>query len=117
MKRYSYRDKRLGKLVYNEISLIINYELDDMFMEYVNVTDVQMTKDLSLAKIYFVSTDKNIDVMDLKKHLDKAKNYIRSLLNDRLSIKRLPQLEFIIDETIIYSERVEKLIDELNKSH
>lgn len=117
MRRSSYRDKRLAKLIYNEISLIINFELDDEILEDVTVTDVVMTKDLSMAKIYFISSDKNTDLTILKTHLDKAKNYIRSILGDRLTMKRLPALEFIIDETIVYSERIEKIIDELNRSH
>jgi ribosome-binding factor A len=117
MRRHSYRDKRLAKLIYNEISLIINYELDDEILENVTVTDVVMTRDLSVARIYFISSDKNIDITILKTHLDKAKNYIRTILSDRLSIKKLPLLEFIIDETIIYSERIEKIIDEINRTH
>ena len=117
MRRSTYRDKRLAKLIYNEISLIINYELDDEVLENVTVTDVVMTRDLSVARIYFVSSNKVIDITVLKSHLDKAKNYIRSILSDRLTMKKLPLLEFIIDETIIYSEKIEKIIDELNRSH
>jgi len=44
----------------------------------------------------------------LKSHLDKAKNYIRSILSERLRMKKLPLLEFILDDTIIYSERIER---------
>jgi ribosome-binding factor A len=117
MKKSSYRDKRLAKLIYNEISLIINYELDDEILEDVTITDVLMARDLGMAKIYFISSNKSIDVAKLKIHLDKAKSYIKALLSERLTMKKLPQLEFIIDETVIYSEKIEKIIDELNRSH
>jgi ribosome-binding factor A len=117
VRRTSYRDKRLAKFIYNELSLIINYELDDEVLENVTITDVVMTKDLSMAKVFYVPSHKDTDVTVLKSHLDKAKNYIRSILCERLRMKKLPLLEFIIDDTIIYSERIEKIIDELNRSH
>lgn len=117
MRKSSYRDKRLAKLIYNEISIIINYELDDEIFENVTITDVLMARDLGIAKIFFISSNKNIDVTKLKMHLDKAKGYIKLLLSERLTMKKLPLLEFIIDETIVYSEKIEKIIDELNRSH
>ncbi len=117
MRKSNYRDKRLAKFIYNELSLIINYELEDEILENVTITDVVMTRDLSVAKVFYVPSNKDIDVAILKSHLDKAKNYIRSILCERLRMKKLPLLEFIMDDTIIYSERIEKIIDELNRSH
>ncbi|MDY6820660.1 MAG: 30S ribosome-binding factor RbfA [Deferribacterota bacterium] len=115
MKRYNYRDKRIAKQIFNELYLIVSFELRDAIFENVVITDVVVTPDLGLARVYIISNNKNIQPYILKEKLDKAKGFIKMKLIERLYMKRMPMIEFIVDQNILQAEKIEKLIDELRK--
>ena len=73
--------------------------------------DVEVTNDLSFAKIYFTTTDNREKV---EKDLNNAAGFFRSMLAERLEIRHTPELRFIFDESIEYGAKIEKIIEELH---
>ena len=105
---------RLGHIFTEAISKIINDEVKDDDIKFVTITAVDITSDLSYAKVYFTNLiDKDRDKVE--KALNRASSFIRGKLFDKVEIRKMPELTFIYDESIEYGNKIEKIIDEINK--
>ena len=104
---------RLGHIFTEEISKIISEEVKDEDINFVTITAVDISSDLSYAKVYFTNLiDK--DREKVTKALNKASSFIRGKLFDRVEIRKMPELTFIYDESIEYGKKIEKIIDNIN---
>ncbi|MDA8168526.1 MAG: 30S ribosome-binding factor RbfA [Nitrospiraceae bacterium] len=106
------RSKRVGDLIKEEISEIIMRRLKDPRIGFVTVTDVSVTEDLRLARVY-VSVLKEEEREQTMEILRSARAYVRSELARRLRMKVIPDIEFRIDTSIEYGSRIDKLLKEI----
>jgi ribosome-binding factor A len=106
------RSQRVGHLLKEEVSDIVLNRVKDPRMGFITVTDVEVTDDLKLARVY-VSTLKDEDRETAMEILGSAKGFIRSELKKRLRMKNIPVLEFRFDETTRYGEKMEKLFKKM----
>lgn len=110
----SIKIERLNDEFQKEISYILMTEVKDQNVKFVTITDVDITNDLSYAKVYFtVLKDEYLEVT--QKALNKASSFIRGKLSERVNIRHTPEIKFIFDESIKYGEKIEKIIEEINK--
>lgn len=110
----SIKIERLNDEFQKEISYILMTEVKDQNVKFVTITDVDITSDLSYAKVYFtVLKDEYLDVT--LKALNKASSFIRGKLSQKINIRHTPEIKFIFDESIKYGEKIEKIIEEINK--
>ena len=105
----SERMPQVDELVKQEIAKIILRLFPD---EFVTVTQVHVTKDLAFAKVW-VSSFKDINTV-VKKCESKAKE-IRQILSGKLSLRRVPSLHFVPDETEEKADKIEKMLNEIKK--
>lgn len=106
--------ERLNNEFQKEISYILMTEVKDNNVKFVTITGVDITSDLSYAKVYFtLLKDEYLDVT--LKSLNKASGFIRMKLAERINIRHTPEIKFIFDESIKYGEKIEKILDEINK--
>lgn len=105
---------RLGHIFTEAISKIINEEVKDDDIKFVTITAVDITSDLSYAKVYFTNLIDN-DRDKVEKALNRASSFIRGKLFDKVEIRKMPELTFIYDESIEYGNKIEKIIDEINR--
>lgn len=103
---------RLNNSFIEKISEIIHEQVKDKDVEFVTITDVKITNDLSFAKIYFTTLDDNRD--KVTKALNKASGFIRSVMCDKIQIRKMPELHFVYDESIEYGNKIENIIERLN---
>lgn len=110
----SIKTERIGNVFQKEISDIIANEINDKDIKFVTINHVKVDTDLSLARIYFT-------VLDISKKdkcmedLNKAKGFIRSQLYKRkLEIRKIPDLEFVYDESVDYGYKIEEIIKKIN---
>ena len=85
-------------------------EVKDPRISEIIIYDVVVTKDLSLAKVYFSLMDIQLDVTESLKGLESASGFLRTQLSRKLHLRKMPELRFIIDDTEAKSERIEQLI-------
>lgn len=110
----SYRLDKVENLIKEEISLIFLEKFNDPKYSLITITKVKVTPDLKLAKIYISVFDKI--KRDLVLDMIKAKTgLIRSELAHRIRIKFTPELNFYIDDTIDFVEKIEGLIKKIHK--
>ncbi len=97
-----------------EISKIIKSEVKDRNIDFVTITDVHITKDLSFAKVYVTVLDESKKEL-IVKTLNKASNFIERELCKRIDVRKMPDLSFVYDESIEYGNKIESIIDNINK--
>ena len=106
--------ERLGHIFTEAISQIISEEVKDDDIKFVTITGVEISSDLSYAKVYFTNLiDKDRD--KVTKALNRAGTFIRGKLFDKVEIRKMPELTFIYDESIEYGNKIEKIIEDINK--
>lgn len=106
------KNERINSNVQRELSYILANEVKNPNVKFVTITAVDVTSDLSFAKVYFTTIDDREKVLN---DLNNASGYFRSLLAERLMIRHTPELRFIFDESIEYGQKIEKIIEELHK--
>ncbi|MFN3966797.1 MAG: 30S ribosome-binding factor RbfA [Endomicrobiia bacterium] len=113
MVTHSYkRSDRISKLLHIEISKIIQ-KLKDPRLEFVTVTDLELTNDLSEAKVFFSvvgSEQKTSDIVDI---LNKASGFIKHQLYEKVCLREIPKLRFIYDDTSERAVRIFSILDKL----
>lgn len=105
--------ERLGHIFTEEISKIIHTELRDESIGFITITYTKISSDLSYAKVYFSLLDLSRKE-EVEKKLNKASNFIRNNLFDRVEIRKMPELTFVYDESIEYGSKIEHIIDKIN---
>lgn len=111
----THRIEKFENLVKEEISLIFLFKLKDPLFGFVTITNVKVTPDLKLAKIYLSVLEKEKRDEVLNKINGQSK-YIRSELASRIRVKFVPELKFFIDDTIDYVEKIEGLIKKIHEN-
>lgn len=111
----SIKTQRLANVFVKEISDILLNEIKDKDINFVTITHIDITNDLSFAKVYFTSLDDSKREKCISE-LNHAKGFIRNeLIKRKIQIRKMPELRFIYDESIEYANKLEKIIDEIKK--
>ncbi len=110
------RPAKVGDLLKEEISAIILRELKDPRLGFSTVTGVKVTNDLKSARVFVSVLGTAQQKTDEMEALNHASHFIQGLLRTRVSLKYIPTLHFVLDETLDYAENIEHLIDQLKKS-
>ena len=106
--------ERLNHAFMEEISNILMKEIKDEDISFVTITDVDITNDLSYAKVY-VTVLKDDKKEETLKALKEAKGFIRKELMNRVELRYVPELQFVYDDSIAYGQKIESIIDELHE--
>jgi ribosome-binding factor A len=108
------RSNRVGEQLKKELSDIFQKELKDPRIGFLTVTAVEMTGDLSQAKVYISVLGSDEQKENSLKAIAKAQGFIRSEIGKRIRLRHTPELIFKFDESIAYGTRIEKLLAEIN---
>ena len=111
----SIKTERLGNVLHKEISNILLTEIKDEDLKFVTITKVDLSSDLSYAKVYFTVLDIE-NKEKVIKDLNGAKGFIRSILMKRkIQIRTMPELNFVYDDSIEYGNKIEELIKKIHE--
>lgn len=105
---------KINGIIQRELTQILQMEVKDPKIGFCTITAVDVTKDLSIAKIYVTFLGKDYKKRDGLEALKRSKGFIRSLLAKRLTIRRVPELIFVLDESLEYGNKIEGILKELN---
>lgn len=108
------KKERLQSEIFRHLTMIIRDDVKDNGVGYVTVTDVILNKDCSIAKVYVTFLDKYQKDEYRLATLNKAKGLIRSKLAKKLTIRKCPEINFVLDKSLQNANRIEEIINELN---
>jgi ribosome-binding factor A len=104
------RAQRLAELMKKEISDIIHRSIKDPRIGFATVTDVEVSSDLRVAKVFVSIFGSEEETVNTLKGLESAKGFIRSELGRRINLKFTPEISFKFDESIARSARILELM-------
>ena len=111
MPREFSRNQRLGNQVLRILSELLRFETKDPRLQNVSLTAVDLTRDLSVAKVYFSLMDPNQDPVLVAEGLDAASGFLRRKLGSAIKIRHVPELRFAHDDSAAEAVRIGRLID------
>ena len=110
MKKGQGRPERLGDLIQREVSDLIRLEVRDPRVGMITITSVDVSPDMSHARVFFTMLDKE-KVEDTLHGLKRSAGFLRSQLARRLKMYTTPELRFEYDESVERGDRLSRLID------
>lgn len=111
------RIERINQQVKREIGRILQQELADPRLQFVTITEADVSRDLHNAKIHYSVLGKEDAIQSAQKGLEGAKGMIRRLLGQSMNMRHTPELFFIYDQSIEMSARIEETLKEIHDEH
>jgi len=112
-KNYS-RALRVGDELQRKLSNLIVREVKDPRLGMVTITEVELSRDLSLAKV-FVTIFNTSDAAQIAQNLsvlNEASSYLRTLLAKNMRLRIVPKLTFVFDDSIERAAHMSALINQ-----
>ncbi len=106
------RSRRVGEQIQRELAELVQRELKDPRLGMVTISAVDVTKDLSVAKVYFTVLNPGHDIAQTEQGLTHAAGFLRRELAHRMKLRVVPELRFHYDSSIEKGSRLSALIDE-----
>ncbi len=108
------RSQRVASQLKRELADLIRLELKDPRLGWVTVDEVEVSRDLSVAKVY-VSTLEDAQLAASLEALKAAAPFLRRELGRRLKLRGIPELRFYQDTAIERGLRMTQLLDQIAK--
>jgi len=109
------RPDRIGDQLRMEISQILAREVSDPGVGFVTLTRVHVTPDLQHARVFYTSLGTPAARRETERALGRATPFLRRQIGRRLRLRRVPDLQFVFDESIAGQDRVERLLMEIHE--
>ncbi len=103
----NYKYDRLASDIKNKINSVINDQIDDL--DFVSVTDVELTKDLQDAKIYvncLLDNQENYVLESLK----RKEGFIKREIAKSIKMRKIPSLIFKYDNSLENYNKIDSLL-------
>ncbi|WP_150464184.1 30S ribosome-binding factor RbfA [Francisella sp. XLW-1] len=105
------RVQRVASELQKVISLLLRTKIKDPKLATATITEIELSKDLSYAKVYYTCLDTQ-EVQYISKAFDKSKGFFRSSIAKSLNLRIVPNLKFIYDKSLDYGMEMEGKIQQ-----
>ncbi|MHB1176832.1 MAG: 30S ribosome-binding factor RbfA [Daejeonella sp.] len=113
----SKRQQKFAGVIQKDLAEIFQREGANLLPNImVTITKVRVTSDLAIARVYlsfFNSNNNTLALNTIKAHAGEIRYKLGSRIKDQARI--IPQLEFFVDDTSEYVERMDKIFDKISK--
>ena len=108
-------ERRRTDKLNSEFKKLISMSLAELdLLSNISILDVSVTEDLDRAKV-FVSIFGTDDKQKMLEVLKSKSGAIRHFLSTKMSIRKIPQLFFEIDNTEVVSSRIDALLKQISQ--
>jgi len=105
----------VAQAIKDEISIVIQREVEDPHLGFVTITRVEVSPDLHYAKIFFSAIGSEEVKKDSMVVLKRMSGFLRRELSHRLSMRYVPQLQFYFDIAIEHGDKIQRLLNQLEE--
>lgn len=107
------RTQRIADYLKRELALLIQKEMRDPRVGMVSVTDAEVSRDLSYAKVFvtLMDTEDKKAAREVVEVLNKAAGFLRSRIASESNMRTTPRLRFHFDDSVRRGRDLEALID------
>ena len=106
------RTDRVNALIRHELQQLIQQEVKDPRVGFATVTDVETSPGLRHAKVYVSVMASDDEARTTIAALQEARAFLRHELAARITMRRVPELDFARDETLERAMRIDALLKE-----
>lgn len=107
--------QRIGEALKEEIGAIIEGELGDPRIALCIVSEIALSPDGKSARVFVAVQGEEDESRQTLKAINAAKGYIRRQLLERLGVRHVPELTFVLDRSEEYGARIDELLGRLKK--
>jgi ribosome-binding factor A len=111
----SIRTERVASVIKERIAAILVHDYNDPALGFITVTDVRMTPDLKIARVYFSIFGSEEVQTKAMKMLEGEKQHIRGLVASHVQLKFAPTLQFYQDHTMDEVDKINRLINKIHE--
>lgn len=112
MSRGFHRSDRVAEEIHHELAELLRLEVKDPRVRLATVTGVEVSTDLTHAKVFYTGLGSDKELSDLAAGLHSAAGFLRAQLGRRLKLRVTPDLHFVHDASVARGMRLSRLIDE-----
>jgi len=110
------RMERIEKLVKQESSIILQEDVNDPAIGGVIITDIEITRDMRIAKIYCTFSDNDPGKKsETLQALKRASRFVRREISKRISLKFIPAISFREDLTEKRSRSIDEVFEKIKE--
>jgi ribosome-binding factor A len=110
MPREFHRSRRIEEQIQRLLAELLRREVKDPRVGSVTITAVEVSRDLSHAKVHFLPFGARRPADEVGEALKSAAGFLRAHLRKHLKLRQVPELNFVLDETIDRAARLSSLI-------
>ncbi len=112
----SRRIEKISDLIMKELGLVIQTEIRDPRIGFVTLSRVDVSHDLSVANVYVSVLGDDKQQKDSIIGLASSAAYLRRHLSKSLSTRTVPKLNFILDQGLENSQRIQNILSDLDEA-
>ena len=116
MAREFGRSERVSSQIQKDLALVLQRGIKDPRLGFVTVNEVNVSRDLAVAKVYVTVLNANQhEIEENIKLLNEAAPYLRREVATRMKMRHIPELRFFYDDSIDTGMRVSALLNGLEQ--
>ena len=106
---------QIKRILGSALTGMLKTHLPDDRLRNVVVTDVEISSDKSIAKVFYSPLGDTLSQEEARNLLSDNKGWLRTTLAKELRCRRTPDLSFQIDTALEYGRNIDRLFDEIKK--
>jgi ribosome-binding factor A len=110
----SYRAERIGQQIHQIVSILLDREMADPRLAGTNVTHVQVSGDLRVAKVFVAPNGDEATTREMLDGLEHAAGFVRRQIARNLELRVAPEVRFVLDTSIEKGERFLRALEQLH---
>ncbi len=88
------RSKRVAELIAREVSLCLEFEVNDKRLKNVTIINAEISKDLKFCKIFFSVMGSEKEIKKALSGFESSKNFIKKIVFSKVLLRVVPEIRF-----------------------
>jgi len=104
---------RVSNQVLDVLSGILIKNIDLSYLGFVTFSHVDVAPDLRSAKVYYSVLGRKKSDQEINIEINKKRKAFKKYMSPELHIRITPNLQFIFDESMVYHEKIEEVLNSI----
>ena len=111
------RVDRINRQILDILSDILIKNIDLSYLGFITFTSVDVAPDLRTAKVFYSVLFGKLPGSKVDVEINKKQKAFKKFMSPQLSLRYTPDITFILDKTLAYSEKIDNLLKDQNEIH
>ena len=104
------RVDRINRQILDILSDILIKYIDLSHLGFITFTNVDVAPDLRSAKVFYSVLSAKLSFSRIEIEMNKKQKAFKKYMSPQLSLRYTPDIQFYLDETLAYSEKIDSLL-------